>query len=215
MTLAATALTTIAAVQAELGIEDGTTRIERLINVAVDRITRYCGRTFHYEAARVDVLPGYGGPILYLPKGPVLEVASVSYDGSTLNTDDYAIHTRSDSAFAALYRSSGWTWTAPTVQGPEASPFPGGERNLWTITHECGFVTPGQVTAGPPALVRSLPYDLEQAAVLLAASWYPLARDLRVTSERLLSWSATYSMTSDIPEPIKELLAAYMSVEVA
>jgi hypothetical protein len=209
--LADNALTTPKELREELGIGSETrpSLVVRCINTASNMIENYCDTTFGYEAARVEKQAGYGRPLMVLGKAPVLSVASVTYDGQTIQSSDYEIQ----DAEAGLLRnvSGAWCWTAAIQSGITYTPAPGTERKLYEVTYSCGYVTPAK--AADLGLDRTLPYDLEDACILLAAMRYHTAgRDPTLAAVKLLSHSESYrnsAHSSSMPPRVVEILDKY------
>lgn len=146
MVLAANALTTLATIEGELGITAGAEDafLTRLINSVSDRIEEYCGRSFYRVAAQADSVGGYGGFYLRVARTPLLSIASITFDGETLDSDGYEI----DNTNAGMIRStSGFDWTAGSWQHIIATPIPGTERKLYDVTYAGGYLTPEQCKA--------------------------------------------------------------------
>lgn len=211
MALAPNALTTPKQIREELGLTSET-GLDRLINAASDRIERYCQRSFFYEAARVEKLAGFRSNYLTVSKAPIIEVASLTYDGATIAATEYEIdddwHIRS---------SSGFVWTAATWSGASEMPIPGSEERLYVLTYSCGYVTPA--AAKDLDLPRTLPYDLEDACIQLVTNRYRAIGQIPgIKSESLLSHSVTYESTSTstgvggIPTAIAAMLDPYRKV---
>lgn len=151
--LSAHALTTLEELKSELLISGNTedSYLARLINSASDAIRSYCGRDFAKDR-RTEKRSGSGTPLLLLPLYPIAEVDSVIVDGAALSPDSYDI----DAKMGALIRVGG-IWPASS------------ERNI-TVTYTGGYVTPVQAAADPD-LTRNLPYDIEEACIVTAATW--------------------------------------------
>lgn len=225
MTLATYALTTLEAARLELGLTDSDNdiQLERIINAASKAIERYCGREFSFARARVEDVPGTGGFFLFLSRTPVLEVASVAFDGGTIDEDSYEIH----SADGGILRANGgWAWTAGTSGLVTVEPLVGTERNLYRVTYSGGYVTEGQIDATDEtglAVARTLPYDLEQACLLLTTDRYRRqGRDPSIASESLLSHSVSYraddylrATTGGLPAEVAAMLQPYRRVRMA
>lgn len=202
MTLAPNALTTPKEIRAELGI---TGNVDRLINAASDRVERFCQRSFYYEPARVEQLPGFADFYLTVEKGPILSVASLTYDGALIDSDEYEIaddwRIRSD---------SGFTSTAGTARDfVSRYPKAGSEKALYELTFAAGYVTPAQ--AGELGIPRTLPYDLEDAVIQLVAMRYlETGNNPRIKSERLMSHQVSYGgpSTKDSEDGIPTTIAA-------
>lgn len=206
MTLEAHALCTLADVKEELGITVATydTRLERLIHAVSSSIAGYCGRTLHYDAAISESVAGFGGPRIMLEHVPIVSITSITMDGLTLDATDYEIE---DAAAGFVRRESGWVWSARSSDNIAGDPIAGTEEREIDVVYKGGYVTAGQVTVGPPALTRTLPYDIEDATIQLVADRYRNPSS-RIASERLLSASVTYR-DSDIPQEIRAVLDRY------
>lgn len=225
MALSERALCELADLKTELGISGASedSRLERLIESTTNAIERWCGRPygFHYEAARVDDVKGYGTPILQVPKTPVASIGSIVYDpndaNDTVSTDNYWLD-KGDQG--RIYSRSGWEWSAGFIQNITVSPLPGTEEHIYRVTYACGWVTANQVTLSV-ATPRTLPYDLEDACIMLAALRYKWApRDPSITAEKLLSWSASYGggggTSSGIqPSQLRDVLGHYRKLVYA
>ena len=224
MALSSRALCTLVDLKGELGITNDTndTRLERLIESATNAIERYCGRSngFHYEAARVDDLRGFSGPLMHLPKTPVVSIASIVWDPDDANdTIDSSLYALDEATQGRVYREDGWHWTAAYQEYLVDTPLPGTEQRLYRVTYACGYVTAKQAQ-DDALLTRNLPHDLEDACLQLASlryRWNP--RDPNVTAEKIGSWSASYGGTAGvgaaIPDGIAGLLASHKRVVFA
>lgn len=211
MALNANALTTLATVKDELGISGAgdDTFLERAINVASDRIVKFCDREFHYEASIEETSAGYGSPLLLVKKTPLLSIASVEYNDTAYDSAEYFIE---DEGMGSIRRDGGvWTWTGLYRNWIVPHPVPGNERKRFTITYEGGYVTPQQ-KLDTPTLTRTLPDDLEDACVQLVAYRYRAkGRDPTIKSEKLLSASVSYHDNSktSMPDSVQDILEPY------
>lgn len=226
MTLSSNALCTLADLKTELGITVTTfdTTLERMIESSTAAIEKYCGRPqgFHWETARVDNVKGFGTVILHVPKTPLLSIASIVFDPDDANDTVAATEYRIDNAQQGrIYRENGWLWTVAFGEAILTHPLPGTEESLFRVTYAGGFKTANQVGTNPPGLgvtgPRTLPYDLEDACITLAALRYRwAARDPAVNSERLLSWGASYNSDrgagSIVPRDVAGVLDGYARV---
>lgn len=218
MALSARALCTVALVETELGLSSGAddARIERLIESASRFIGNACGRPegFHHEAARVDKVTGKGGPLLYVPKTPLLSVDSIIYDpddgNETIDSTEY--HIVGDGSTGEIYREAGWVWDVAHASAVVSTPLYGTEQQLYQVTYACGYVT------RPQGGSMTLPEEIEDACIQLVSGRYRWqVRDPSVTSERLLSWNASYKGNTggwDL-DSIAHLIEPYRHVEFA
>lgn len=209
-------LTLPATVATELGVEAGDARLPRLVSVASAAILGALRRSrVHYDAARLERVPGFGRPRLVLELTPILSIASVALpDGTALSSGDYSIE---DSDAGFLYRSGGWPYTGAARPGlpPASDPDVGSEANAIAVTFAGGWVTPAQATksgwAGP---ARSLPYDLEEACVQLCTNLYRAGGQAQnIASESLGDYSVAYADRARVgvmTASIQELISRYV-----
>jgi len=214
MTLSNDALTTIAACEEALGIVAGSenTYLTRLIESASARIKSYCGRTFYREDDIVESVSGYGTTKLLVSRTPILDITSITYDGSTVNSADYKTLVAES---GIIYNPAGWYWSTSQVQNIARDPFPGAEDPLFEVTYDGGWVTPNQVDL-TSFVTRTLPFDIEQACIeLVVLKYRGKGRDPNVTAERLLTGSQTYRDGEDLPESIRSVLDSYKFLGLA
>jgi len=213
MALAASALTTVSALEAEMGITPSSAGVtlallERAINAASASIAAALSRELHH-AERAERAAGHGTPLLLARVTPLRAIALVEYladdSDEALDAADYRI---ADASAGLVQRlGASWRWTGRTTS-IEGDPQGGSEQALYRLTYTAGWITPAQ-EAGP--LVRDLPYDIEDACLRLATLVYKgRGRDESVKSRKLMSASITYGATqaaqADILAPI---VAAY------
>jgi hypothetical protein len=227
MALPENALTTVAAVCAELSLPAPTTGsadeadLEGRIAAASDAIEGYCGREFGKVVDFVESVAGHGTDVLMLSRLPLLSVSSVSLDGEAVPVADYEPSpSPADGRIGALRRSpiaeELWCWTARLRPGPSYDKQAGTERRAYTVTYTAGYVLPKDATADSP---RTLPYDVERACILtVVAGAASKGRDTSITSESVLDASVTYAApgaalgVSGLPLEAERLLERYRSV---
>lgn len=186
--------------------------LERLIEATSQNIIKYCSvPSFHYESARVDDVKGWGTPLLHVPKRPLLSIGSVVYDpqGSpqTVSSDDYLLDNGNQ---GRIYRDGGWLWTVSEGSQITTFPLPGTEESLYRVTYECGYKTRNQVDNLGESGSMTLPEEIEDACLILAASrYYRAYRDRTKSSERLGAWSASYSLSASMPPDVAMMLDEY------
>lgn len=179
-------LTTVAVVADVLGVSASEPRLPRLIGAASDAIRAHLGRPqLHYSAAYVDRLPGQLEQVrLWLSLPVVVSVASVVLpDGTTLSPSEYSLE---ESAY--LYRAAGWPYTGLVRSGLlyDAAAV-GTEKPSIVVTYAGGWVTPAQTGT------RTLPFDLEEAAVQAVVAMYRRGGvDPNIASESLGDYSVAY-----------------------
>lgn len=194
--LSAHALTTIEALKAELSIpHDDTSRdqlLARYINAASDAIRAYCGRDFA-RAHRVETVAGSGGVTLFLSLFPVDEVHRVAIDVQEVT--DY----QADTELGVLRRAAGW----PCAEVPNIE-----------VDYTGGYVTPEQARQDT-ALERTLPYDIEEACIVTAATWAAhqgVPRDatsLQVEQIRVAFATRESDSATLLPLAVRRLLGPY------
>lgn len=175
-------LTTLARVQAELGITPGDTDVEvvllGMISRASSAIATECGRVFACETV-YETLKGTNSQILPLTRRPVVAVTSVLEDSEAIT--DYSIE---DADAGALYRAAGWRMGYGTAgyggwdTAAYASGYilPGGaSTQRYIVTYRAGFTLPDLIDpfipldpSDPPAL----PGVIEQACLETVKTWY-------------------------------------------
>jgi len=209
MALATNALTTLAKVQADLGIS---TDISDLVNAASDAIEKYCNRSFYKAEVSSEGVAGYGAMELLVARTPIdtSEDITITYDGGSVASDGYEVL----DADAGIIRNkwNAWHWTAANVMGAEWRGVGGTERHMYAVSYTGGYVTPAQADEGDPYDTRTLPYDLELACRKLVAAYYhALGADPRVTSEKLMSAAVTYAAptASGLPPQVEAMLSPY------
>lgn len=194
--LSAHALTTIETLKAELGIPADDTssdkQLARYINAASDAIRAYCSRDFA-RAHRTDALQGSGAPTLLLSLYPIVEVHSVKVG------DEQLTDFRVDAEAGMLWRPGGW----PSSNAPNI-----------VVEYTGGYVTPEQAREDDE-LERNLPYDLEEACVVTAATWalhQGTPRDatiLQVEQIRVHFGAREGEFESLLPIAVRRLLGPY------
>ena len=206
MALAANALTTVAALETELGITPAseTTYCETLINRASQAIERYCNRIFYQTAGIVELVPGYGGNRLIVSRAPVTALTAVAFNGSALTLADFEIH----EAEAGVIRCvKPLLWSTVVLPNIERDAYPGEERKLYSVTYTGGYAT--------------IPVDVEEACLIAAVDRYRRrGQAASVKSERLLSYSVAYhddeaSIESGLPPSARGLLAPFVRPALA
>lgn len=186
MAVAANALTTLATVLDELGLEQDSgvkdTRLERYINAASDFVASFCGRTFQRADNIAEKVRGRGGTLIQVSRRPIITIDSITVDLATVAATDYHVD---NAGRGLIFRSTGWPWEPARMPGLSYAPIPGTEEPTIIVTYDGGFVTPAQADQGLfSAAPRTLPYDLEDVVIQLAVSrWKLRGRDVRVVAE--------------------------------
>jgi len=177
MALPANALTTVETVAAEVsGIsKDDTAAVERLLGVASDAIERFCNRSFCHAVVTDERYKATDTHRLVLRRRPVLSIESITVDGSVIDSAGYYI----ESAEAGIIwlDSSLVRYEYPPRGSMSQDGVPGSDEANVLVSYTGGYVTSAQETAGLP---RTIPYELEQAAIdTFASLWRRRGVDLR------------------------------------
>ncbi len=166
MPLAEYALCTVEDVNSEfdsMSPGDYADRIEPLIHDVSSAMAEEADREFFYEAGRQDFLASAGGPILLLPKRPVVTIVRievVAVDGAVEELIDPATYRLDCPKSGKVYRSQGWPTTQAEYTAPFGASIGGTHHREIRVTYDCGWVTPAQATAQLP---ETLPSSLRSA----------------------------------------------------
>ncbi len=206
------ALTTLEAVKEELGIDAGDASndnyLVRLVNSVSDAIERYCDRHFE-KASLTEKVAGQGSQRVLLSRTPILSVTSVTLSGSVLASSDYEVEAEA----GMLFRASGWPWSAMRRPDIVQDQYPGSETRNIEVAYTGGYVLPkDENPAANPPVVRTLPYDLEEACIATVKTWFRAkGADLNRTSRRLIDVGDTWDRRA-LPKPVEEMLAPWRRI---
>lgn len=160
MALRANALTTVAAVDAELGVTSAgpqVTLLERYINAISQAVEQFLGRTLQ-QRTLTEQLAGHGGRHILLAVTPTAAVDEVRIDGQVVTATEYRL---SEPNIGELFRDSGWPWTAPRIRTIARDQLAGEERESIEVDYAGGFFLPPSaktvqgITTGQPLLTFS------------------------------------------------------------
>lgn len=182
-------LTTIEAVKDVLGITDTDTDefFTTLITRASKAAVQFCRREFAKEQVK-ETIHGTGTARLWLERMPLVSITSVTYEGTAVDADEYAIERHGK---GTVLRENKWTLNTYGDDIPKPD---------WEITYWAGWALPSQ-------LDRDLPEDIEQACIEMVKTWYyARCRDGSLRTEEVVDvWQGTYSGQA-IPMAAKQLL---------
>lgn len=200
MTLSDKALTTVEAVEHELGLSHWQEpRIEGWIEIASEMIAEYLGRELYRRAAISEKHRGDGSPFLVLKDPPINTLTSILFNGTALASGDYEI----DDADAGVVYFIGnpMSWNAYVGEGVSRPMVPGTERKTYTAVYDGGWITPGQSEAVAGVYTGqtvTVPKPIQRAAILTVVDALTKAgQNPDIKSESALSYSVTYKGTSD------------------
>src|SRR6478752_1492784 len=199
MALAANALTTVATLADELGIDEPASGsaalrdLERRIAVASSAIGRYCDRIFG-AAEYTEAVAGYGTAVLRVAQYPVSEVESVSLDSVALPADSHSCAGQDARVGFVRYLYGTWADTASLQCGGAPEPMAGTEALAYSVAYSAGYVLPKDATEEAPA---TLPPEIEEACLQeCVASYRGKGRDVGIRSETMLGASVSYDVAS-------------------
>jgi hypothetical protein len=198
-------LTTMAAVMAEVPLQDQLLFAESLIDQASAAVARYCGTILAQQAYREVQTGCYVGPIAFVRYWPLVSLTSVSYGAPTevlTPITDYRIESAEG---GLLYRRQGWRlWWSSAEE--------------WQIDYTAGYILPEQIAPVDP-LGPTLPDDLERATLETIKVWFHERMvGERVESRRLGEQSISYGVQArrtGIPVLAKDLLQPWKRLRVA
>lgn len=192
--------TTLDAVKAYLNIADASqdAKITQGIKYAGDFIRRFTGHTFARQTV-IETVRGFGTNYLMLSLYPITDIAAVLFNGEAVT--DYEL---SNPEAGLLFRSIGWDWSAASFGSISADPVPNSEDFIYSVQYTGGYCMP---CAG--GCTRTLPYDLEQAAIEIV-SLYMDQTPLNISQIKVGDYSVSYK--NGIPATITAILNQYVSV---
>lgn len=213
MALHGFALTTVEPVRVEVNAEATKDAIlERLIHAGSRAISKLAGgRVFEYDPAIVEDLRllghtyGQGSRTIMVQRTPLLSIASIELidqAGDTQETYEVDTYNIEKADAGIIYRELGW---------------PCFDIYRVRVTYEGGYVTPAQVENGQvdgdnARVARTLPEDLEEAAIMTVVSlWSRRGQDREIASANSENGHIfTYREAGDIvPLEALRLINAY------
>lgn len=158
-----TKLTTIAAVQLQLGIAIGIDDelIDQLIATASDFIAEYTSRKFARERW-TEIVPAYNSNWLQLTLTPIESINSIAVNGTVIT--DYLIE---EPDAGLLFREIGWTSSLSFSRSISPHPLSRSSLPRFTVDYYGGYVLPS-FTVGD----INLPATISQACIDLVRDWY-------------------------------------------
>lgn len=177
LSLASNALTTVATLADELGVDAtaNNDRLVRVIGAASTAIEQFVQRKFA-SATYTQRLPYSGTLRLVVPSTPIASVTSIVDDGTTVDPATYRI----EDADAGIIVSDTIWYLRDLVVGIAWNMLRGSGEEKLVVTYVGGFTLPKDT--GSP----TLPTDIEMACLVTATSLYrSRGIDRRIASEGL------------------------------
>lgn len=167
------------------------TKLEIILSGASAFIEKWTGRRFKKETRTEKINPSGDSARMYLRALPIVSVTSLTFDGSLLPTSDYVV--ANEAGF--LSKVSGY-W----AKGVQTA----------VVVYEGGYVLPKD--GGEDGSLRTLPYDIELAALKLATGFYNRSSAEGTNSSSSGGMSVTFGDV--FGEDIKALLRPYRYIHV-
>jgi hypothetical protein len=196
-------LTTLAAVMAEITMDDQLIFAESLIDQASAAVARECGTIFAQQAYREVQLGEYLTRYLFLRYGPMVAVSNVSA-GATVMTD----YRLAGGSPPMLYRGNGWY-------------LPQWSEREWTVDYIAGYILPEQLNPPEPTgpTLRAQASDLERATLETIKVWFhERLMETRIQSRSLGDQRIDYgvqALRTGIPALAKDLLKPWKCMVLA
>lgn len=217
MPLAQNALTDVATIEAEIGtladVRLTAATVERMINVASEAIENFCGRRFG-RADVTETLAPVDAFRLIVTRTPIVALVGVTLDGDPVL--DVGIE---NAESGILLRRYGLGPIDYLSAGVSQSAVPGAHPVRFVASYSGGYVLPAQETA---ERARTLPYDLEEAAIATVVSLIQnRGKDRTVASVSLGDASVAYGGTNSaigrgvggiIPDAVVPILERYRRI---
>lgn len=166
-------------VKSELNITETTDDIElsRLIASASRRIVSYTGREFVQETIKESLGTQGNTYRLVLERTPIVSITSITYDGDTVDTADYAI----EFADLGFVRSLTTAWRKTTKFQKDINLIPNRFNDLlYEVTYVGGY------SLNATGSEIEVPDDIKQATLEVLKSWWVMrGRDSLITWERI------------------------------
>jgi len=161
--------------------------IERLINSVSDAISKYTNRKFIADSYD-EFYKGLMRQKLVLNQYPVNTITSVKVDSAALTAGtDYVTSDRTYLNEGIIFKNDGWKWYGylTGLVGEPTAPLDNIE-----VSYSAGY------TLSPEAL-RTLPYDLEDAAISMIADFYGELQQGTVGLRQLTQGRLTYIWSTE------------------
>lgn len=191
--------TTLEAVKTYFNINDESqdAKIMQGIKYASDFIRSFTGRLFAEETL-IETVRGFGTNYLMLSRYPITNIAAIMQNGEVIT--DFEI---SNPESGLIFRKVGWDWSAASFGGISADPVPNSEAYTYSVQYTGGYCMPCAM-----GCTRTLPYDIEQAAIELIGM-YMDQTPLNVSQIKVGDYSTTYR--GGVPASITGILKQYLT----
>ena len=211
-----TDLFTQTALEAQLG-DDGSGDLsdplaELVTHAASDSVAKYIGHPITFVAGIVERVQGKNTPWLYLKQTPVTAINTVTINETALAATDFV---EENLAAGLLWRRAGWPRDATQRNTITPARVPGYERFNVEVNYDGGWVTaPAAVL--DVGLTRSLPFDIEMAALNVAVTIRNgIGRSKDVTTESAEGGQRSYSQVVALSASVRAVLNQYRRARFA
>lgn len=174
-----------AAKELDITAPDDLDRLADMLLEAKSMTDAFCNRNFAYAEDITERVRGYGDGFLIVQQTPIVEITSITKDGSLVHESNYEID---DAEAGIIYSDSGFSANDIVLEGLANRVLPNSQEADIDIVYSGGYVLPG--TDG-----RNLPYDIERAQVqIIKHLWQSRTRDMGIKSEKADDiYQATYT----------------------
>lgn len=186
------ALTTVGAVESELGLASGSADayLERQIHAYSDLFREATGRPWHRDNSYTEKVASTGDTRLFLERRPVREIDKVAIDDEEVEADGYEI----EDGEAGILRRIDEPWEHTAVVRRRVRGYPTRYQPTVEVTYDGGYVTPTQAPFGADNDDADLPASIEQAIISTVATAYRRkGSPARVESESIGSASISFA----------------------
>lgn len=196
------ALTTLTAVADELDdytVGTNDSRVVRYIATASSAFEQDTNRKWYWVEGYTENVEGYDTRRLVVDEHrPISSIDDITFDDGTIKTDiSPSTWEIEDAGKGWIRRVSGrWVDTGDRRRDIDINIAGGTQAGLYRVTYGGGYITPQQ--DDDDVGDRTLPWDIEQAIIdYVVMLWHMRGRDHSISSESLLSGSASYTNLID------------------
>ena len=206
MALQDNALTTVEAVESELGISSGSADaiLGRYINEFSDLFESETGRPWHRDDSYTEAVKSVGDTQIQVSRRPIHSIGTISVKGDTVDGPDYAI----EDADAGIIRFDDGFWESTGVAIRRVKRHTRYFEQRVNVTYDGGYVTPEQAPFGSDSDPRDLPFDIERAIITCVVSAYrQQGKPGNIESESIGSASVSFTTQQDQGQPMGQAVS--------
>lgn len=182
-------------IKSELGIcsHDFDKQLRRLLLAASDAICAYVGYDLSYQVRTGEIHKADGAITLVTKNAPLLSVQEIRFRDDPIDNTNDAEYIIANAKGGIIQFCRAKCYSSTRRPGIANRPMRGDEQYLYEVDYTSGYVTAEQEAKSGGALVRTLPFDIEQAAI----DWVSYAFGTRgsvgdIKSEKIGDASVSY-----------------------